>query len=187
MRRRRAHPGMTAMVASGPGMGISDPQVTAYINFYKGQVGSGSVNVFKGTQFGYGMPVFAGAQFQTGAGLGDFLRGIWRTVFPILAPVAFNTARSFIGSTLSAKDSGMGTKEALAGALRPALETALTSTGEALARRRTEGAQAGGGRKRRGKKRRAGTGGVYKAAKKRCRSQSRRRHRRGAIKLQSNF
>ena len=50
-----------------------DPQTNLYLAYYRSQSG-GNLPAFHGARGG-----------QSGAGLGDILRGIWRTIFPIAA------------------------------------------------------------------------------------------------------
>lgn len=107
-----------------------DSQTQNYLQYYTAQSG-GSLSVFEGHR-GIG---------QNGRGLGDILRGVWRTVFPILA----RGATTFLGETLKAKtDGGMDWGAAAKSALTPAAQQVLSGTSSAL-----DAAQKGRGRKRR--------------------------------------
>ena len=69
-----------------------DPQTPVYLRYYIAQSGGS-------------LPTFAGARRgQHGAGLGDILRGIFRTILPIAA----HGASTFLNETLKAKESGSG-------------------------------------------------------------------------------
>ena len=43
---------------------------------------------FYNNQAAGGMPVFAGARHQRGHGIGSFFSNIWRTIWPVLKPMA---------------------------------------------------------------------------------------------------
>ena len=143
-----------------------DPQTALYLQYYKNQAGGN-------------LPVFSGARRgQYGAGLGDILRGIFRTVLPI----AIRGAASFLGTTLKSHDSGSTWKNAALNALP---STAQSITNEAVeklkdatgnhqegGRRRRKcgrclGVQSGGKRKRHGgyKRKRSKSLGAAKSAK----------------------
>lgn len=95
-------------------------------------------------QYGSGFPVYRGDRLQSGAGLGSILRGIGRFLFPILAPAA----KTFIGSTMEAREQGKSFKEAARSALTPTLQSAISTTTEQIAKRMS-GPQKGGRRRKR--------------------------------------
>ena len=74
----------------------SNPQTDVYLKYYQAQVG--------GT-----LPVFRGAKYysQSGAGIGDFFRGLFRHVVPI----ALQGVSAFLGQTLKSRDTGANWKE----------------------------------------------------------------------------
>ena len=143
-----------------------DPQTNIYLQYYKAQSG-GQLPAFHGARRG-----------QYGAGLGDILRGLFRTVFPI----AMRGASSFLSETLRAKDNGAGWGAAAKSALAPAGETLLTNAVDAFNKKQnTENTeQTGNGTRRRRRRRRTlqqtgcGRGGKsYKRRAKRKASKSR--------------
>lgn len=125
----------------------------AFCDYYSAQCGC----AHRPTQVGGSIPVFAGSQHQYGAGLGDILRGIFRTVAPILMPIIKPTLRSLAASTISGMEEGKSFKDSIKGGLKPALGTAIDSTLENIQNFRA---------KQRGSGKRKLTGrGVYKAKK----------------------
>jgi hypothetical protein len=127
-----------------------------YLDHYLKQGGSGAVfrgdpslqgsgfSVFKGDPdlSGRGFTVFRGNR-QSGAGIGSFFANIFRTIFPILAPIVSKAAGSFISNTATSLKEGKSFKDSAKGALKPAASTLLTATGEAISNHN------GSGRKRR--------------------------------------
>ena len=89
-----------------------------YLRYYKAQQG-GSFPVFRGSK-----------GHQQGAGLGDFLRSIFRTI----APVALKGITSFLGNTSQAHDRGASWKSAAKSSILPA----LGDTAKAWMNRRTQ-------------------------------------------------
>ena len=78
-----------------------------------------------GAQRGGEFPVFKGARYvQYGNGFGDVLRGIWRTVFPVMA----RGAATFMQNLASNKEEGKDWSKAAKEAAIPA----LTETGDEL-------------------------------------------------------
>ena len=109
-----------------------DPQTALYLQYYRDQAGGN-------------LPAFSGARRgQYGAGLGDILRGIFRTVLPI----AIRGAASFLGATLQSRDSGSSWKNAALGALPGAAQTIANEAVEKL-KNATAKQQEGGGHRRR--------------------------------------
>ena len=138
-----------------------DPQSDVYLRYYTAQSGGQ-------------LPAFHEARrTQYGAGLGDILCGIWRTVFPI----ALYGIGTFINSTLPASETGFGTKEAspscgaaAKSALMPTALNVLSKSAEAIENRiktPVDGqAGSGKGRRKRKRKRKAkGAGGGKIGAK----------------------
>ncbi len=123
---------------------ITDLRKNAFYEHYQRQNGSG-LPVFKGPSilYGSGLPVYVG---QNGAGFGDILRGFFRSLIPILAPVALRTAGSFVSKTLKARDEGKSWGEAAKGSIGPSLNTAIETGKEEFMKNR---AQSGGRRARR--------------------------------------
>ena len=76
-----------------------------YLRYYRAQRG-GEIPVFRGG--------------QSGAGLGDILRGIFR----FLTPLALRGVQAFAGSALASTRAGMSMAEAAKSAIRPALAAA---------------------------------------------------------------
>ena len=113
-----------------------DPQTALYIQYYKNQAGGN-------------LPVFSGARRgQYGAGLGDILRGIFRTVLPI----AIRGAASFLGTTLKSHDSGSTWKNAAL--------NALPSTAQSITNEAVEKLKDAAGNHQAGGRRRSGLGGI---------------------------
>ena len=139
-----------------------DPQTDIYLRYYTAQSG-GQLPAFHGVR-----------RTQYGAGLGDILGGIWRTVFPI----ALHGIGTFINSTLRARESGIGPAgvtpswgSAAKSALMPTALNLLSKSAEAIESRiKTPAAsQAGNGKRR--LKRKGGQslgGGAGKYLTKKC-------------------
>lgn len=106
-----------------------DPQTNQYLQYYKAQSG-GQLNVFAGSR-----------RAQLGGGLGDILRGIWRTLFPIAA----RGASTFLSETLKSRDSGRGWRDAAKAALAPTVQNVADSAVSKLS-----GGGGGSGGRRRG-------------------------------------
>ncbi len=95
-----------------------DPQTNLYLHYYRAQAG-GNLPAYHGLRRGP----------QNGAGLGDILRGIWRTVFPIAA----RGASTFLNETLKARDASGATNAGWATAAKAAIApTAQTMLSKAL-------------------------------------------------------
>ena len=113
-----------------------DPQTALYLQYYRDQAGGN-------------LPAFSGARRgQYGAGLGDILRGIFRTILPI----AIRGAASFLGATLQSRDSGSSWRNAAMSALPGTAQTIANEAVEKL-KNVTAKQQEGGGR-RKGRRRR---------------------------------
>jgi len=96
-----------------------EARLRAYCAHYQSQIGSG-LRSFKGGQIGGGgLPSFQGTQYQHGNGIGDVLRGIFRTLIPIFGPIAANTASTFLTSAAQSIKEGKNLKEATKSALMP--------------------------------------------------------------------
>ena len=133
-----------------------EDKYNAFCKYYESQSGSAG-------QSGGSLPVFVGTQHQYGAGLGDILRGIFRRVAPIVAPILKSTLGTFLGETSSALNDGKTYKESVTSALKPSLRTAVQSTIENVQK-----AQQGGSRhKRKRTWSKSRYGRVYKRAKNR--------------------
>jgi len=113
-----------------------DPQTNLYLRYYSAQAGGS-------------LPAFAGARRgQFGSGLGDILRGIFRTIFPVAA----SGVSTFINETLRAKDAGGSWGAAAKSAISPAAHNVLTNTLGKL--QGSSETQSGGGRLRKTRRRR---------------------------------
>ena len=91
-----------------------DPQTQLYLRYYSAQSGGA-------------LPTFSGARpGQYGAGLGDILRGLFRTILPIAA----HGASTFLNETLRAKESGTAQSwgEAAKAALGSTAENVVTNS-----------------------------------------------------------
>ena len=113
-----------------------DSQTNLYLNYYKAQSGGR-------------LSGFVGNKGQTGAGLGDILRGIFRTIFPIAA----RGANAFLSETLKARDGGVSWGEAAKAALAPATREVASGALSEIAKR-VNSNQTGSGRKHRRRSRR---------------------------------
>ena len=102
-----------------------DPQTNIYLRYYTDQCG-GRLDTFSGARSG-----------QHGAGLGDILRGIFRTVLPIAA----HGATAFLKQTLDGKANGTSWKDSARAAIAPAAQQML---GQAL----TKISQSGRGKRK---------------------------------------
>lgn len=98
----------------------------AYCRYYQAQSG-GEIPVFRGGR-------------QSGEGLGDILRGIFR----FIAPLALRGISAFAGHTLDAHQKGATLKDAAKSALNPTLNCVASGFAEQLQRGRNE-QQAGSG------------------------------------------
>jgi len=124
-----------------------DAKCRAFCEYYAAQSGA--------RQHGGALPVFIGSQHQYGAGLGDILRGIFRRVAPVVGPILKSTLGTFFGEAGSSLNQGKTFKESFTDALKPSLQTAITSTMENVKKAQS------GGRKRK----RTLTQRVYKRSK----------------------
>lgn len=123
-------------------MSANTEEVNTYVRHYEAQSG-GNIPVFSGGN----IPVFKGGSVQYGAGIGDFFRGLFRTLFP----VALKTVGAFVGNAAEAHAKGASIKDAAKGALKPTLNTAISGVVQAF------GNQIGSGKgykRRRGNKKR---------------------------------
>ena len=118
-----------------------DQEADLYVKYYEAQAG-GSLPIFRGSKR---------YNPQSGAGIGDVLRSVFRTVLP----VALQGIGTFIGETLRAKGSGANWKESARTALGPSAKNVLEGVGGAIQSKLATGSessattQAGSGRKRR--------------------------------------
>ena len=119
-----------------------DQEADLYVKYYEAQAG-GSLPIFRGSKR---------YNPQSGAGIGDVFRSVFRTVLP----VALQGIGTFIGETLRAKGSGANWKESARSALGPSAKNVLEGVGGAIQSKLATGSpsaattQAGSGRKRRG-------------------------------------
>ena len=94
-----------------------DPQTNLYLRYYNAQSGGA-------------LPTFNGARrAQYGSGLGDILRGIWRTIFPIAA----RGASSFLSEAVRAKDAGGSWGAAAKAAIAPTAQNVAAAALEKIA------------------------------------------------------
>lgn len=129
-----------------------DYKTQAYYQYFNGGGGGGG-----------DYPVFRGARRfpQYGAGIGDFFRGLFRTMFP----VALRGAATFVNEAVREQGEGASLGQAAKAALKPALGAVLN---EVIARQKKSDAekllQAGSGKRKRKKKskRRRQSTRVYK-------------------------
>jgi hypothetical protein len=117
-----------------------DAQTNLYLGYYKAQSGGE-------------LPSFNGARrAQYGGGLGDILRGLFRTLFPIAA----RGASTFLSETLKAKDAGAaGWGAAAKAAIAPTAQNVITQALDKVTEARNGQGQAGGRRHRRKSARRS--------------------------------
>ena len=118
-----------------------DQEADLYVKYYEAQAG-GSLPILRGSKR---------YNPQSGAGIGDVFRSVFRTVLP----VALQGIGTFIGETLRAKGSGANWKESARTALGPSAKNVLEGVGGAIQSKLSTGSasspntQAGSGRKRR--------------------------------------
>lgn len=98
----------------------------AYCRYYQAQSGGGDIPVFRGGR-------------QSGEGLGDILRGIFR----FIAPLALRGISAFAGHTLDAHQKGATLKDAAKSAINPTLSSVASGFAEQFERKKNE--QAGSG------------------------------------------
>ena len=129
-----------------------DSKAQAYYQYFNGGGGGGGE-----------MPVFRGARRypQYGAGIGDFFRGLFRTLFP----VALRGAATFVNEAVRGQGEGASFAQAAKAAIQPTLGAVLN---EVVSRQKKSDAEAlekqqGGGAGRNRKRKSA----LYKGAKKR--------------------
>ena len=142
-----------------------DGQTQAYVRF------------FSNVQHGGELPVFrVGPYFlaQQGAGFGDVLKNIFKTVFP----VALHGLSSFLGETLRARDQGSIWKDAAKSAI-PA--TAHTVVNQAASQINSLQKVSGKRRKGRARRRRGKVTGIGRKAKKTPTQHSRPRRKRKRV------
>lgn len=139
-----------------------DPHTNLYLRYYQDQQG-GQITYFRGAK-----------RYQVGAGIGDVLKGIFRTVLPIAA----HGASTFLNEMFQAKGNqapnwGAAAKAAIVPTARQVIDDSI----EKITRR---GKQSGSGRKK--KYRRRGSGRV--AYKRRSNSRkNKKRHSSKKIKF----
>ena len=91
------------------------------------------------SQSGGEIPVFRGGR-QTGEGLGDILRGIFR----FIAPIALRGISTFAGHTFDAHQKGASLKDAAKSALNPTLNSVTSGIVEQFRGRQQTGSGARG-------------------------------------------
>ena len=93
---------------------------------------------FRGTPYQYGgfIAPYSGSKYQYGFGLGDILRGVFRTIVPYLLPLASNALHGFLGSFTQSMDQGKSIKEAAKTGLLPAAKSAIQSYARTANRKR---------------------------------------------------
>lgn len=94
-----------------------DAQTNIYLQYYKAQRG------------GQIQPVQGARRAQYGGGLGDILRGIFRSIFPIVA----RGASTFLSEAVQSHDSGKGWGEAAKSAIAPTIGNVAKSTLDKIA------------------------------------------------------
>jgi len=99
-------------------MAIPDARAEAYISVFRDQRG-GKLPVFEGL-----------GRYQSGQGIGDIFRGIWRRVVPI----ALNVGKAALNAFSGAQDEGASFKDAFKATLRPAASAAVRSTVQEIER-----------------------------------------------------
>ena len=87
----------------GTGLIATNP----YYLFYRSQSGHGA-----------GIPIYIGAD-QYGRGFGSVLKGLWRTVYPFLAPIAAKAASGFISNAATRLKAGDTVWTAAKGSIKP--------------------------------------------------------------------
>ncbi len=148
-----------------------DYKTQAYYQYFNGGGGGG----------GGDYPVFRGARryHQYGAGIGDFFRGLFRTMFP----VALRGAATFVNEAVREQGEGASIGQAAKAAFKPALSAVLN---EVIARQKKADAdslqQSGSGKKKSNRKRRRASSAVYKGGRK-----SRKRSSKSNKKIKYNF
>ncbi len=120
---------------------------------------------FTGGGSGGDFPVYRGARrfSQCGAVIGDFFRGLFRTLFP----VALRGAATFVNEAVREQGEGATLGQAAKAAFKPALGAVLN---EVIARQKksdAEALQSGAGKKKPSRKRKSA---VYKGGTKRRKS-----------------
>lgn len=130
-----------------------DQQTQKYLRYYNSQHG-GRIDYFSGSRRG-----------QFGHGLGDILRGLFRTVLPIAA----HGASAFLGEMAKGHAEGKSLKESALNALAPAAHHIVDTSTTSLKRKAGLLAQQGG---RRAKKRRI----RRKVSHRHVKNRRRRRH-----------
>ncbi len=127
------------------------------------QYGSGGGG-FHGTPYQYGgfLPAYSGTSHQYGFGLGDILRGVFRTIVPYIWPFAKHALSGFAVEASRNLDEHKPFGESVRGAIMPALKAGLGGVVEEANRQRhlKESGQSGEGKRRR----------VYKTKKKKSKS-----------------
>lgn len=86
-----------------------DPQTNLYLRYYTAQSG-GELSAFHGAR-----------RTQVGSGLGDILRGLFRTIFPM----AVRGASTFLSEAVRATDAGAGWGDAAKAAIAPTAQNLL--------------------------------------------------------------
>ena len=115
-----------------------DAQTHNYLRYYSSQSG-GALDPFQGARRG-----------QYGNGLGDILKGIFRTVLPIAA----HGASTFLGEMVKQKASGDSWKNSAINAMSPTAHQVVDKVHEKFRKRK----QLGGGKRRKRKLKRTGVG-----------------------------
>ena len=90
----------------------SDPQFQSYLRYYAQQQGGQLPTVFRGSR-----------RWQHGDGFGDWLR----RAFSFILPIAASSAQTFLKETVDAREKGATWKDAAKGALRPTLQSGIST------------------------------------------------------------
>ena len=137
-----------------------NPQTDVYLKYYQAQVG--------GT-----LPVFRGAKYysQSGAGIGDFFRGVFRHVVPI----ALQGVSAFLGQTLKSRDTGANWKDSLKSSIGPAAKNVFENATNAITEKLS---QKGSGRRKKHRRGKSKPGGI---GRKRKSDRSSTNYKRGSM------
>ena len=107
-------------------MAIADARTQAYIAVFRNQHGVGGISVFQGTE-----------RYQSGQGIGDFFRGIFRRIIP----VALNVGKAALSAFSGAQDQGASFQDSLKAVIRPATQAVARGAMEQIEKVQQERAE----------------------------------------------